>query len=60
MVETNHPNPENQAVADSEKPSEELITRKEAFKKMGKYAAYSAAVVAVLLSSPDKAVASPL
>jgi len=33
----------------------ELITRKEAFKRMGKYAAYSAAVVTVLFAAPDKA-----
>ena len=33
---------------------EELITRKEAFEKMGKYAAYSAAVVTVLFASPNK------
>jgi hypothetical protein len=34
---------------------EELITREEAFKRMGKYAAYSAAVVTVLFAAPDKA-----
>jgi hypothetical protein len=34
---------------------EELITREEAFKRMGKYAAYSAAVVTVLFAAPAKA-----
>jgi hypothetical protein len=36
------------------KEEKELITRKEAFQKMGKYAAYSAAIVAVLFAAPDK------
>jgi len=34
---------------------EELITREEAFKRMGKYAAYSAAVVTVLFTATNKA-----
>jgi hypothetical protein len=34
---------------------EELLTREEALKRMGKYAAYSAAVVTILLASPSKA-----
>jgi hypothetical protein len=37
---------------------QEEITRKEAFQKMGKYAAYSAAVVAVLFAAPNKSHAS--
>jgi hypothetical protein len=37
---------------------EESITREEALKRMGKYAAYSAAVVTILLASPEKAKAA--
>ena len=37
---------------------EELLTREEALKRMGKYAAYSAAVVTILLTSPSKAKAA--
>jgi hypothetical protein len=37
---------------------EELLTREEALKRMGKYAAYSAAVVTILLASSKKAAAS--
>jgi hypothetical protein len=34
---------------------EKLLTRKEALQKMGKYAAYSAAAVTILITAPDKA-----
>ncbi len=39
--------------------TEGKITRKEALQKAGKYAAFTAATMMVLLSTPNKASASP-
>jgi formiminotetrahydrofolate cyclodeaminase len=39
--------------------TEGKITRKEALQKAGKYAAFTAATMMVLLSTPNKAAASP-
>jgi hypothetical protein len=41
---------------DTQQPS---ITRKEALQKAGKYAAFTAATMMMLLSTPQKAAASP-
>jgi formiminotetrahydrofolate cyclodeaminase len=41
------------------KASEEKITRKEALQKAGKYAAFTAATMMILLSTPAKAQSSP-
>lgn len=41
---------------DSQQP---VITRKEALQKAGKYAAFTAATMMMLMSTPQKAAASP-
>ncbi len=41
------------------KTPEEKISRKEALQKAGKYAAFTAATMMVLLSTPKNAAASP-
>jgi hypothetical protein len=44
-----------EAKKEESRECEELLTRKEVLQKMGKYAAYSAAAVTILITAPDKA-----